>query len=483
MAKKVDIKSFPDLKQAGRRNYSSKPVTRNANLKISEQLANWAKGKSFCLQTSGCQANVRDSEIIAGFLIKLGLVEINNPISADVVIFNTCAVRENAEKKIYGELGQLKQASIQNPHKIIGICGCMAQEEKPMRFIKEHFPYVNLVFGTHNIDSIYSLLDACITKEERIFDVESKEGEVVESLPSTRTDKTKAFVNIMYGCDNFCTFCIVPYTRGRMRSRSINEIVNEVNLLKQQGYKEVTLIGQNVNAYGFDLKDENQTFDKLLEAVALTNIPRVRFTTSHPAYFKEEVFKVMAKYDNIMPCLHLPLQSGSDLMLKRMNRHYNKQQYLDLVELLRKYIPDVYLTTDIIVGFPNETEQDFLDTLDVVNKVKYDNAYTFIYSPRDGTPAACIKDDTPLEEKSNRFDRLKQTIDDLATKSAKQEEGKIVEVLFDTVSKRDSSMISGYSRHLRLVHVKGDPSLISQIRKVKIKESHTYSLIGELIND
>ncbi len=483
MAKKVDIKSFPDLKQAGRRNYNAKPITRNANLKISEQLASWAKGKSFCLQTSGCQANVRDSEILAGFLLNLGLEESSNPYSADVVIFNTCAVRENAEKKIYGELGQLKQSSIANPHKIIGICGCMAQEEKPMRFIKEHFPYVNLVFGTHNIDSIYSLLDACITSEERIFDVQSKEGEVVEQLPSTRTDKTKAFVNIMYGCDNFCTFCIVPYTRGRMRSRSISEIVNEVNSLKEQGYKEVTLIGQNVNAYGFDLKDENQTFDKLLEAVALTNIPRVRFTTSHPAYFKEEVFAVMAKYDNIMPCLHLPLQSGSDLMLRKMNRHYNKQQYLDLVDLLRKYIPDVYLTTDIIVGFPNETEQDFLDTLDVVNKVKYDNAYTFIYSPRDGTPAANIIDKTTQEEKSNRFDRLKQTIDELATISAKKEEGKIVEVLFDTVSKRDSSMISGYSRHLRLVHVKGDPSLIGQIRKVKIIESHTYSLIGELINE
>ena len=483
MAKKVNIISFPDLKQAGRRNYNQKSITRNANLKISDNLSSWAKGKTYCLQTSGCQANVRDSEILAGFLNNLGLTESNNPYSSDVVIFNTCAIRENAEKKIYGELGQLKQSAKENPHKIIGICGCMAQEEKPMRFIKDHFPYVNLVFGTHNMDSIYSLLDACITTDERIFDVSSTEGEVVEQLPSTRVDKTKAFVHIMYGCDNFCTYCIVPYTRGKMRSRSIQDIVNEVNSLKEQGYKEVTLIGQNVNAYGFDLKDPNSTFDKLLEAVALTNIPRVRFTTSHPAYFKEEVFKVMAKYDNIMPSLHLPLQSGSDTMLKRMNRHYNKQQYLDLVDLLRKYIPDVYLTTDIIVGFPNESEQDFLDTLDVVDKVKYDNAYTFIYSPRDGTPAAIMPDITTSEEKSNRFDRLKASIDNLATISAKKEEGKIVEVLFDTVSKRDSSMISGYSRHLRLVHVKGDPSLIGQIRKVKIIESHTYSLIGELIDE
>lgn len=480
---KINIKSFPNLKLAGRRNYNLKPVTRIADKYISETLSTWAKNKTFCLFTSGCQANVRDSEIITAYLNNLGLKETNNEYEADVVLFNTCAIRENAEKKIYGEIGNLKQSCKENPNKIVGICGCMAQEEKPMTFIKEHFPYVNLVFGTHNIDSIYSLLEACITKDERIFYVSSDQGEVIEQLPSSRFDKTKAFVNIMYGCDNFCTFCIVPYTRGRMRSRSIKDIVQEVNDLKEKGYKEVTLIGQNVNAYGWDLKDENSTFEKLLEQVALTNIPRVRFTTSHPAYFKEEVFKVMAKYSNIMPSLHLPLQSGSDSILKKMNRHYDKKQYLDLVDLLRKYIPDVYLTTDIIVGFPNETEEDFLDTLDVVRKVKYDNAYTFIYSPRDGTPASMIKDLTPYEVKSERFNRLKQLIDEQATISAKKEEGKIVEVLFDTISKRNQSMISGYSRHFRLVHVKGDPSLIGQIKKVKILESHTYSLIGEIIDE
>ncbi|MBP3713233.1 MAG: tRNA (N6-isopentenyl adenosine(37)-C2)-methylthiotransferase MiaB [Bacilli bacterium] len=480
---KINVISFPDIKQAGRRNPKEAVVIRKASLEASEALKIWAKGKFYYLNTSGCQANVRDSEILDGYFRQLGLTPTADPFNADLVLFNTCAVRENAENKIYGELGRLKSAC-EKKNKIVGICGCMAQEEKPMKYIRDHFPYVNLVFGTHNIDSIYSLLDACITSEERIFDVLSTQGDMVEGLPSYRSDKVKAFVNIMYGCDNFCTYCIVPYTRGRQRSRSPLEIVREVEQLVKQGYKEVTLLGQNVNAYGFDFKDENKfTFANLLEAVAKTNIPRVRFTTSHPAYFTEDVFKVMASYSNIMPALHLPLQSGSDFMLKKMNRSYDSKKYLALVDLLRKYVPDMMLTTDIIVGFPNESEEDFQATLDVCEKVRYDNAFTFIYSPRDGTPAARFIDHTTKEEKSARFDRLKNLIDKCATENAAKEVGKEVEVLFDTVSKRDSNMISGYSRHNRLVHVKGDSSLIGQIRKVKILESHTYSLIGELLDD
>jgi tRNA-2-methylthio-N6-dimethylallyladenosine synthase len=316
-----------------------------------------------------------------------------------------------------------------------------------------------------------------------VFDVCSVQGEIIEGLPSSRFDKNKAFVNIMYGCDNFCTYCIVPYTRGRQRSRSIEDVVAEVKCLLAQGYKEVTLLGQNVNAYGFDLKDENVTFSKLLEAVAKTGIPRVRYMTSHPAYFKEDVFKTMASYANIMPQLHLPLQSGSDNMLKKMNRHYTKQQYLDLVKMLRSYIPDVYLTTDIIVGFPNESEEDFLSTLEVARQVNYDNAYTFIYSPREGTPAAKMVDLVDMDTKMNRFNRLLEVINKSATENALKEVDKTVEVLFDAVSKKDDSMISGYSRHGRLVHVKSDPSLIGQIRHVRIKESHTFSLIGELMDD
>lgn len=477
--KKLKIISSPDLKAAGRRNFKEVPTTRKANDKYTEELGDWAKGKTYCLMTYGCQANVRDGEIITAYLKNLGLVENKNMFEADLVLFNTCAIRENAENKIYGELGRLKASCEENPNKIVGICGCMAQEEEPVKYIRDHFPYVTLIFGTHNIDSIYSLLDSCVTGKYRMIDVISNEGDIVEDLPSVRFDQYKAFVNIMYGCDNFCTYCIVPYTRGKQRSRSIQDVVKEVNCLIEKGYKEVTLLGQNVNAYGYDLPEGN-SFDELLRQVALTKIKRIRIMTSHPAYFKEEVFKVMAEFDNIMPALHLPLQSGSDEVLRRMNRKYDSAKYLYLVDLLRKYVPDVYLTTDIIVGFPNETEEEFQKTLDISKKVQFDNAYTFIYSPRAGTPAARIDDKVSKETKMIRFNKLLEIINKSATESAKKQIGKTVEVLFDGLSKRDETMVSGYSRHNRLVHVKSDESLIGQIRKVKIIESHTFSLIGEL---
>jgi tRNA-2-methylthio-N6-dimethylallyladenosine synthase len=477
--KKLKIISAPDLRAAGKRNFKEVPKTRKANVKFTKELGLWAQGKSYCLLTFGCQANVRDAEIISAYLKNLGLVENSNMFEADLVLFNTCAIRENAENKIYGELGSLKSTCEKNPNKIVGLCGCMAQEEAPVTYVKEHFPFVNLIFGTHNIDSIYSLLDSCVTSEYRMIDVISNEGDIVEDLPSIRFDEYKAFVNIMYGCDNFCTYCIVPYTRGKQRSRSIEDVVKEVNCLIEKGYKEVTLLGQNVNAYGYDLPDGN-SFDELLRQVALTKIERVRIMTSHPAYFKEAVFQVMAEYDNIMPSLHLPVQSGSDEVLKRMNRKYDSARYLELVDMLRKYIPGVYLTTDIIVGFPNETAEEFQKTLDLCNKVQFDNAYTFIYSPRAGTPAARIKDLVSKEEKMERFNQLLKIINESATESAIKQVGTTVKVLFDGYSKKDDSMISGYSEHNRLVHVKGDKSLIGQIRKVKILESHTFSLIGEI---
>lgn len=485
MSKKaLDVISFPDIRQAGRRNPKAGIELREADMSAPEELKQWAEGKTYCLFTSGCQANVRDSEILEGYFTNLGMKSEEDPEKADVVLFNTCAIRENAEKKIYGELGTLKKSAEENPGKIIGICGCMAQEEKPMKVIRDRYPYVNLVFGTHNIDSLYSLLTACIRSDERVFDVRSSQGDLVEGLPSYRRDKNKAFVNIMYGCDNFCTYCIVPYTRGRFRSRSMQDIVREVEKLKEEGYKEVTLLGQNVNAYGFDFAGEKGIgFASLLKEVAGTGIPRIRFMTSHPGYFTEDVFQVMASYPNIMPSLHLPLQSGSDVILKRMNRHYDTETYLNLVKTVRKYIPDITLTTDIIVGFPSETENDFLGTLKVCEEVQYDNAYTFIYSPREGTPAATFIDRTSPEEKMDRFNRLLEVIDASASKKAQEEVGKTVEVLFDTISKKDPNRISGYSRHNRLVHVKGDSSLIGQIRKVKIVESHTYSLLGELLDE
>lgn len=483
MSKNTEIISFPDLKKAQRRDFTSIPSTRKADLKIPSPLKEWAIGKTFCLLTSGCQANVRDSEILTAYFLKLKMTPEADPVKADVVVFNTCAIRENAEDKIYGELGRLKRSASLNKQKIIAVGGCMAQEEKPMTYIRDTFPFVNLVFGTHNIDSIFNLMNEVVISRKRIFDVCSVQGEVIEDLPSFRFDKNKAFVNIMYGCDNFCTYCIVPYTRGRQRSRRIDDIVNEVNCLKNKGYKEVTLLGQNVNAYGYDLKDESVTFSRLLEEVSKTDIPRIRFMTSHPAYFKEDVFKVMSEHHNIMPQLHLPLQSGSDSILKKMNRHYDSAQYYSLVEMVRKYIPGIYLTTDIIVGFPNETEDDFKKTLEMAEKAHFDNAYTFIFSSRDGTPASRMTDLTSKEEKSDRFNRLLELIDKQATESALKEVGKTREVLFDSISKKNPEMISGYSEEGRLVHVRSDVSLIGQIRKVKIVESHTYSLFGELVDE
>jgi len=477
--RKLKILNAPQLRDAGKRNFKKVPDTRKAKVTFSKKLGEWAVGKTYCLYTHGCQANVRDSEIITAYLEKLGLKKESDAVKADLVLFNTCAIRENAEKKIYGEMGRLKASCEANPSKIVGVCGCMMQEESPVKYIKEHFSYVSLIFGTHNIDAIYDLLDECISDEYRVIDVVSNEGDIVEELPSIRFDKYKAFVNIMYGCDNFCTYCIVPYTRGKQRSRSIKDIVAEVNCLIEKGYKEVTLLGQNVNAYGYDLPEGN-SFDELLREVAKTNIKRIRIMTSHPAYFKEEVFKVMAEFDNIMPALHLPVQSGSDEVLKRMNRHYDSKKYYELVDMLKKYIPDVYLSTDIIVGFPNETEDEFQKTLDMANKIHFDNAYTFIFSPRAGTPAARIDDKVTDEEKMVRFNKLLDVINKDATASAKREIGNIDEVLFDGPSKTDPSMISGYSRHNRLVHVKGDKSLVGQIRRVRITDSHTFSLIGTL---
>ena len=477
--RKLKILNAPQLRDAGKRDFKKVPDTRKAKVTFSKKLGEWAVGKTYCLYTHGCQANVRDSEIITAYLERLGLKKESDAIKADLVLFNTCAIRENAEKKIYGEMGRLKASCEANPSKIVGVCGCMMQEESPVKYIKEHFPYVSLIFGTHNIDAIYDLLDECISDEYRVIDVVSNEGDIVEELPSIRFDKYKAFVNIMYGCDNFCTYCIVPYTRGKQRSRSIKDVVAEVNCLIEKGYKEVTLLGQNVNAYGYDLPEGN-SFDELLREVAKTNVKRIRIMTSHPAYFKEEVFKVMAEFDNIMPALHLPVQSGSDEVLKRMNRHYDSKKYYELVDMLKKYIPDVYLSTDIIVGFPNETKDEFQKTLDMANRIHFDNAYTFIFSPRAGTPAARIDDKVTDEEKMVRFNKLLDVINKDATASAKREVGKIDEVLFDGPSKKDPTMISGYSRHNRLVHVKGDMSLVGQIRKVKITASHTFSLIGTL---
>lgn len=475
---KTKILSLPDLKKAGqKKEIESVPVC-----KPTDYLLSWGRDKTFAIRTYGCQANVRDSEIIRNYLLSLGMKEKEDFSGADFVLFNTCAIRENAENHLYGELGLCKKAYDNKRDMIIAVCGCVVQEEEATRYILEHFKHVSLIFGTSRINSFYYLLQDCLKEKMRIVDVSSTSFSLLKEpigSVASRFSKHKAFVNIMYGCDKFCTYCIVPYTRGRERSRDKEDIIKEVEELIKLGYKEVTLLGQNVDAYGKD-KGEKYAFASLLEEVAKTGIKRIRFTTPYPSDFNPEVFQVMAKYNNIMPSIHLPIQSGSDEILKKMNRRYTSKEYLDIVKLLREKLPNVALTTDIIVGFPNETEEDFLKTLDIVNEVKYDSAYTFIYSKRPGTPASKLYDNVSDSVKHERFDRLKKIIDFYAEENAKKYVGKTTEVLFDTVSKRDKTMISGYNPQGKLVHVKGDESILGQIRKVEIHTSHTYSLIGEI---
>lgn len=483
--KKHRLVSLPNLKEAAGRNLSKPIDYTKVNLQASSFLSSWGAGKTFCIKTYGCQANVRDSEIIKSLLLSIGMVEQDDFLGASLILFNTCAVRENAENHLYGELGRAKENYDKNHDCIIGICGCVMQEEFAVKHVLKHFPFVSMIFGTNNITSFLSLLNDVVQYNQSIVDVRSNSDLVPEGFPEDRTGRSSsitAFVNIMYGCNKFCTYCIVPYTRGRERSRKEEDIIAEVKCLKEQGYKQVTLLGQNVDAYGKDFGDE-YAFAGLLEKVAQTGIERVRFVTPYPSDFKTEVFDVMAKYDNIMPYLHLPVQSGSDAILKKMNRRYTREQYLSIVHELRRRLPDVFLSTDIIVGFPNESDQDFEDTLSLVKEVSYDAAFTFIYSPRPGTPAARMEDKVSMETKHERFDRLKALIDECAQKRADAYVGKTVEVLFEKVSDKDKTRISGYDRHNKLVHVKGDASLIGTIRKVKVTESHLYSLIGELLDD
>lgn len=483
--KETRLVSLPDLKKAAGRNLRESIKYEKVDMKPTSFLSKWGQGKTFCIKTYGCQANVRDSEIIRGMLIQLGMKEQEDFSGADFILFNTCAVRENAENHLYGELGRAKSQTSKNPDTLIAICGCVMQEEFAVKHVLKHFPYVSLIFGTNNLIEFYPLLEECITSNHSLVDVRSNSDLVPEGLPNDdlgRSSKITAFVNIMYGCNKFCTYCIVPYTRGRERSRKMEDIIAEVKCLKEQGYKQVTLLGQNVDAYGKDFQDD-YAFATLLEEVAKTGIERVRFVTPYPSDFRTQVFDVMAKYKNIMPYMHLPVQSGSNSVLKRMNRRYTREEYLSIVKELRERLPDVFLSTDIIVGFPNETEEEFQDTLSLVREVSYDAAFTFIYSPRVGTPAARMKDDVSMEIKHKHFDQLKEVIDELSEKRAKTYLGKTVEVLFEKVSEKDKERISGYDPHNKLVHVKGDPSLIGTIRKVKITESHTYSLIGELIDE
>lgn len=480
MANKPLFKSLPDSKLERKRNIDIH--FNHEKIVIPESLKKFAKGKTYFIHTFGCQANYRDEEIMAGMLEKMGYTKSNDINSADFILLNTCAVRENAEQKVYGQIGNLKIVKQNDKNKIIALCGCMVQQKHVIETVIDKYKHVDLIFGTHNIDELPSMLEEVVLKKVRLVNVKSLPGDIRENLPSARLSKFKAFVNISYGCDKFCTYCIVPYTRGKERSRLMEDVINECKELRDAGYKEVTLLGQNVNAYGKDFKD-GTSFAHLLEEVAKLGIPRVRFLTSHPWDFTEDMIDVIAKYPNIMKYIHLPVQSGNDEILRLMNRKYTSQTYKELVDKIRAKIPGIALSTDIIVGFPNETYEEFLDTVKMVNYVKYDSAFTFIYSPRKNTPAAEIKDNVTPEEKSKRFKELVKALEVTVGESSARMVNNTYDVLVESVSEKDPTMMSGYTESNKLVHFKGDVSLIGEIVKVKINESHTYSLIGELVND
>ena len=477
---KTKIINTPDMLKAASRKKEA-TVFMPASFDKKDELQALIKDEKYYIHTYGCQANVRDEETMRGMLEDVGYVQIDKPEDANVIIINTCAVRENAEDKVYGEIGNLKILRKKNKKLILAVCGCMVEEPEILKRLMETFKEVNLYFGTHEIPDLYSLIYQVKTTDQIVVAIESKPGEVVELKPTRRNNEYKAFVNVIYGCDKFCSYCIVPYTRGKERSRHFEDVLRECQELIDLGYQEITLLGQNVNAYGKDL-DEGKDFADLLEAVAKLGIARLRFTTSHPWDFSSKMIDVIAKYPNIMKFIHLPVQSGNTNVLKRMGRRYTREQYLALVKEMREKIPGLSLSTDIIVGFPNETDEEFNDTLSLVDEVKYEAAFTFIYSPRKGTPAAKIKDNVSKETKSARFMELVKHLEVHIEEHSKGLVGQIFDVLVDGVSKNDKHMYSGYTEENKLVHFKGDESLVGKIVKVKILESHTYSLIGEIVN-
>ena len=441
-------------------------------------IENIGKDKKYLILTYGCQMNVHDSEYIAGIMEDMGYIKTENMEEANVIIVNTCAIRENAHNKATGMLGRIKHLKEEKEDIIVIFCGCMAQEEGLVNKIKD-YKWIDIICGTHNYHKIPEYLLE-LEKNDKVCEVYSIQGNVIENLPVIRDSKYTAWVNIQYGCDKFCTYCIVPYTRGKQRSRKKEDIIDEVRELYNNGYSEVTLLGQNVNAYGKDF-DSEYDFADLLGEVSQTGIPRIRFVTSHPWDFTDKMIEVISKCDNIMPYIHLPIQSGSNRILKLMGRKYTVKEYLEIVKKLRKKIPGISITTDIIVGFPGETKEDFEKTLDIVNKVKYDLAYTFIFSPREGTPAAKMEDNTSLDEKKDRLARLNELINKYALESNKKMNGKTYNVLIIGPSDKDNKYM-GYTENMKLVNVACDKELVGKIVPVKITDVKTWSLDGE-VND
>lgn len=437
------------------------------------------KGKKYFLRTYGCQMNVHDSEEITYYLEALGYIKTEVLEQADIVVLNTCAIRENAKDKVYGYLGRCKHLKKEKKDLIICLCGCLMQLPTEIEELKKKHEYIDIIIGTHNLNELPQLIKE---KNKQQIEVYSNSDKVYENIHYSRDSKISAWINIAYGCDKFCTYCIVPFTRGRERSRKIEHILEEVQYLKEQGYLEITLLGQNVNAYGTDLA-LGYDFADLLERVAKIGIPRVRFVTSHPWNFTDKMIDVIAQYDNIMPYVHLPLQSGSDTILKKMNRRYTKKEYKELFDKIKTKIKNVAVTTDIIVGFPNETEEDFQDTLDLVHYCKYDGAFTFIFSPRAGTRAATMEDETPIKEKEERLKRLNEVVNKYSLENNQMLIGKVVEVLVTKVSEKDENKICGYTDTFKLVNIVGEKDNIGKIVKVKITDAKSFSLDGKIVTE
>ncbi len=449
-----------------------------AKILIQELVQKAGRPLTFCVTTFGCQMNARDSEKLCGILKNIGYIEQEDEEKADFVIYNTCTVRENANQRVYGRLGQLGKAKKKNPYMIIGLCGCMMQEPEVVEKIKKSYRFVDLIFGTHNIYKFAELIVSRLESQRMIIDIWKDTDKIVEDLPVERKYPFKSGVNIMFGCNNFCSYCIVPYVRGRERSRDPRAIIREIEKLAQDGVVEIMLLGQNVNSYGKTL-DEPMSFAQLLQEVEkVDGIERIRFMTSHPKDLSDELIEVMARSEKICRHLHLPVQSGSSRILKKMNRHYTKEQYLALVEKIRKAVPDISLTTDIIVGFPGETEEDFLETMDVVKRVRYDSAFTFIYSKRTGTPAAVMEDQVPPDVIKDRFDRLLKEVQHISSEVCAIHQGTTQTVLVESVNDHEPGMVTGRLSNNLLVHFPGDEKLIGTLVNVYLDECKGFYYIG-----
>ena len=471
----IDLTQNPPQEEPDRQYY----YIEKARQYVQEKSRKKGRPLPFCVNTFGCQMNARDSEKLIGILEQIGYVK-KETEDADFVIYNTCTVRENANNKVYGRLGYLHSQKKNNPDMMTGLCGCMMQEPEVVEKIRTSYRFVDLVFGTHNIYKFAELIVAAFESKGMIVDIWKDTDKIVEDLPVERKYTFKSGVNIMFGCNNFCSYCIVPYVRGRERSRDPQDIIREIERLVADGVVEVMLLGQNVNSYGTNL-EHPMTFAQLLEEVEkIDGLERIRFMTSHPKDLSDELIEVLGKSKKICKHLHLPLQSGSSRILKEMNRHYTKEQYLELVKKIRAAVPDIALTTDIIVGFPGETEEDFLETMEVVKEVQYDSAFTFIYSKRTGTPAATKEDQVSPEVVKDRFDRLLHVVQEIGSQKAGALQGTVQKVLIEEINAQDEHLVTGRLSNNSVVHVPGGADLIGKIVNVSLDECKGFYYLGTL---